>query len=248
MADHCGLHAVAVVGTHRKRLRRHQPAEALRHYQVGARIGELSLDADFSGVLPWGIINNRPYLRCLHGYGLCLWQLGRLEEAAVVLERLLWLNPNDNQGLRDILAAWYLQLDRDADLAALLESYAEDGSAVWLYTRGLLAFRREGDGESSRSLLAEAFACNPHVSGYLLGKPKMPKVRLGVLRDAYRKALESSELRAEAKTAKRPIEPLFGENVARRVEAAFAQTPTTVALLKSVLSKKSPTVSIKRTG
>ena len=81
----------------------HQPADALRHYQVGARIGELSLDADFSGVLPWGFIDNRPYLRCLHGYGLCLWQLGRVEAAAVVFERLLWLNPNDNQGVRFLI-------------------------------------------------------------------------------------------------------------------------------------------------
>lgn len=82
---------------------------------------------------------------------------------------------------------------------------------------------------------------------FTAGPPKMHKGRLGVLRDAYRKALESSELRAVAKRAKRPIEPLFGENVARRVEAAFAQTPTTVALLKRVLAIKSPTVSVKRT-
>ncbi len=51
-------------------------------------------------MLPWGIIDNRPYLRCLHGYGLSLWQLGRIEEAAKVFERLLWLNPTDNQGVR----------------------------------------------------------------------------------------------------------------------------------------------------
>ncbi|MCC6806949.1 MAG: tetratricopeptide repeat protein [Deltaproteobacteria bacterium] len=78
----------------------HSPERAIVHYEIGMRIGELSLPADFDGVLPWGLIYNRPYLRCLHGYGLCLWRAGRTEEARVVFERILSLNPNDNQGVR----------------------------------------------------------------------------------------------------------------------------------------------------
>ena len=76
------------------------PDVALRHYEVGLRIGELSLDPDFDGVLHWGLIDNRPFLRCMHGYGLCLWRLGRFEEAARIFDRMLWLNPSDNQGVR----------------------------------------------------------------------------------------------------------------------------------------------------
>ena len=76
------------------------PARALVHYEIGMRIGDLSLPPDFEGVLLWGHIYNRPYLRCLHGYGLCLWRLGRLTEARKVFERILSLNPNDNQGVR----------------------------------------------------------------------------------------------------------------------------------------------------
>ncbi len=78
----------------------HNPQEAVRHYEVGLRIGELSLGDDFSGVLPWGLIDNRPFLRCMHAYGLCLWRLGRFEEAAHIFHRMLWLNPSDNQGVR----------------------------------------------------------------------------------------------------------------------------------------------------
>ncbi len=81
----------------------HLPQQAIRHYEVGVRIGELALDNGFSGVLPWGFIDNRPFLRCLHGYGLCLWKLGRVEEAAAVFERMLWLNPTDNQGVRFLI-------------------------------------------------------------------------------------------------------------------------------------------------
>jgi hypothetical protein len=63
-------------------------------------IGRLSLDKDFSGVLPWGMIDNRPFLRCLHGFGLCLWRLSRFEEAGRVFDELLWLAPSDNLGVR----------------------------------------------------------------------------------------------------------------------------------------------------
>jgi len=42
-------------------------------------------------------------LRCLHGFGLCLWRLGRFEEAERVFERILRLNPSDNQGVRFLI-------------------------------------------------------------------------------------------------------------------------------------------------
>jgi len=80
-----------------------RPADAIRHYEVGVRIAELSFPRGFDGVLSWGWIDNRPFLRCLHGYGLCLWRLGRFEEAQRVFDRMLWLNPGDNQGVRFLI-------------------------------------------------------------------------------------------------------------------------------------------------
>lgn len=80
-----------------------RPEGALRHYAVGVHIGGLSLPAGFDGLLPWGFLDNRPFLRCLHGYGLSLWQLGRFEDAERVFHRMLWLNPWDNQGARFVL-------------------------------------------------------------------------------------------------------------------------------------------------
>lgn len=68
-------------------------------------IGELSLKDNFNGVLKWGLIDNRPFLRCLHGYGLCQWHLGDIASARRTFERMLWLNPTDNQGIRFNLAA-----------------------------------------------------------------------------------------------------------------------------------------------
>jgi tetratricopeptide (TPR) repeat protein len=81
----------------------HRPKGAIRHYEVGLRIGELALGQNFDGLLPWGHIDNRPFLRCIHGFGLCLWRLGRFEEAERVFDRMLWLNPSDNQGVRFLI-------------------------------------------------------------------------------------------------------------------------------------------------
>jgi hypothetical protein len=81
----------------------HHPQDAIRHYEVGLRIGELSLGDSFADVLPWGLINNRPFLRCMHGYGSCLWRLGRFDETERVFHRMLWLNPSDNQGVQFLI-------------------------------------------------------------------------------------------------------------------------------------------------
>lgn len=79
------------------------PRRAIRHYKVGTQIGEWSIGKDFTGLLPWRFMNNRPFLRCMQGLGLCLWRLQRFEEAEKVFSRILWLNPSDNQGIRFLI-------------------------------------------------------------------------------------------------------------------------------------------------
>lgn len=76
---------------------------ALWHYERGMLIGQLSLPEGFDGLLPWGLIDNRPFLRCMQGLGLCLWRLSRFEEAENLFVRLLWLSPSDNLGVRFLL-------------------------------------------------------------------------------------------------------------------------------------------------
>lgn len=73
---------------------------ALGHYEVGVGLGEQALREGFLGLLPWSLIDNRPFLRCLNGLGLTLWRLNRQPAALEVFERLLRLNPRDEQGAR----------------------------------------------------------------------------------------------------------------------------------------------------
>ena len=92
-----------------------RPVKAIRHYEAGMRIGELSLGQSFEGLLPWGHLDNRPFLRCMHGYGLCCWRVGRFEEAERVFDRMLWLNPSDNQGVRGLIGPVRQRLNWEDD-------------------------------------------------------------------------------------------------------------------------------------
>jgi hypothetical protein len=79
------------------------PGTALAHYATGVRVAEDALGEAFGGVLPWGWIDNRPFLRCLHGLTVSAWRLGRRDDAEALCWALLWLNPADNQGAGELL-------------------------------------------------------------------------------------------------------------------------------------------------
>ncbi len=81
----------------------HSPDRAFEHYEIARRIGELSIGDGFDGVLLWGDMNNRPFLRALFGLGLVAWRRERFDEATALFERILMLNPPDNQGARGCL-------------------------------------------------------------------------------------------------------------------------------------------------
>ncbi len=121
----------------------------------------------------WGLVETRPYMRARLGLAEALWSSGRRAEAADHLREMLRLNPGDNQGLRYILAGWYLNLDQLDQLDGLLRDYDED-SSTWAYTKALVAFKREGDSTLSRKLFASAKKANKHVPAYLVGRKPLP--------------------------------------------------------------------------
>ncbi|MBE8477485.1 hypothetical protein [Streptomyces justiciae] len=95
---HLGIEAFERAGTDADAL-----AEALGYYQTGVAVAELSLPPAFTGVLTWGELDNRPFHRALHGLGLTWWRLGENAKAAAVFGNSLWINPDDNQGIRTLI-------------------------------------------------------------------------------------------------------------------------------------------------
>ena len=122
----------------------------------------------------WGILETRPYMRARAGLAARLWRRGERDAAVGHYRELLRLNPNDNQGIRYLLAACLVVLDRDDDLSTLLDKYEGDAMAAWAYAKALLAFRREGDSTRARRLLRGAMKSNPHIPAMLLLQ-KRPK-------------------------------------------------------------------------
>jgi len=112
----------------------------------------------------WLDIDTRPFMRVLHFLALTLWEVGARDEAIKEAKTLLRLNPNDNQGIRELLHIWYPATgDWDA-LTKLLRRYRSDWSVSHLYTSWLLGFR---NGNAADAQLAEALEANPHVPALL---------------------------------------------------------------------------------
>lgn len=123
----------------------------------------------------WGLLETRPYMRARAALAECLREEGKHEEAVEHYWEMLRLNPNDNQGIRDLLMPCLIELGRDKDAEKLFKQYEGDGMAVWMYSRALLDFRKHGDSAISGRSLKKALEENRHVPDYLLGRKKMPR-------------------------------------------------------------------------
>jgi tetratricopeptide (TPR) repeat protein len=156
------------------------PAEsddALAMFGLAVEAGERALGAaalaDPSGEV-WQTEEAGPYLRARLGLAQSLWLRGQHDAAIGHYQNLLELDPDDRQGVRHVLAAALLELDRDDELAALLESYSDDEGAEWTYTRLLAGLRAQADAPTLARLLRDAVASNALVPDFLLGNTPMP--------------------------------------------------------------------------
>jgi tetratricopeptide (TPR) repeat protein len=104
----------------------------------------------------------------------CLEELDMAGDAIEHYRELLRLNPNDNQGVRDLLLPALLAAGRDEEAGALLTQYEDDASALWEYGWALWVFRREGDSQAARERLRLALKANRRVPKYLMGQEELP--------------------------------------------------------------------------
>lgn len=146
-------------------------------YAKGVEAGERALGVEtFKSEVGsfWGVFGTRPYMRARFGLAQSLWRIHRHDDAIMHCSEMLRLNPNDNLGVRYILARYLLEVGRTSDAADILNFYDSDGSADWNYTWLLITFRKEGDCEASRDLLWVAIRGNFHVPTFIVGKRLLP--------------------------------------------------------------------------
>lgn len=117
----------------------------------------------------WLDLDTRPFMRALHLLGLRLWDIGEREAAVGEAEALLRLNPNDNQGIRHLLLAWYPVTGGWTGFEKVLKRYKDDGSTEFAYALCLDAIRRGADASAA---LEAAIEINSYVPARLIDPAK----------------------------------------------------------------------------
>jgi tetratricopeptide (TPR) repeat protein len=145
--------------------------------QQAVAAGERSLGAEFirenTGHF-WMLMETRPYMRAMEQLARLLFAQGLNLDAIRVYERMLELNPNDNQGVRDSLLGAYLCADDLVGAGKLLKSYKDDAGANFAWGRVLERFLA-GDPAGAAVTLKTARQANPLVELYMTGKRAIPQ-------------------------------------------------------------------------
>ncbi|NUM52118.1 MAG: hypothetical protein HUU46_00595 [Candidatus Hydrogenedentes bacterium] len=120
----------------------------------------------------WGKIETRPYMRARCDLVYVLTELDRIDEAIVECESMLELNPNDNQGMREVLLGLYLRQRDTKKARKLMSRYKEPMFAVWCYGQLLECLLSRNISGAERAL-QRARSVNPHVADFLIGRREL---------------------------------------------------------------------------
>ena len=140
--------------------------------------------------LEWGWLQNRPFLRAYLGLAMALLEQGLIGEAVSLLSNVLDLNPNDNQGVRDILVSCWFTLRRPGEVLRLYDRYPDSGPDL-MFGRAL-AYLQLGEKAEAEAALRAAASAWPLVHKELLKsrhtqpEPKFPGyITIGGADQAY---------------------------------------------------------------
>lgn len=154
------------------------PKEMAYYYKQGMLVGEQHLGEEFfaknKGFF-WGYLPTRPYMRAKKGYAEACAMLGNIPEAIQHYRELLELNPNDNQGVRELLLSAYIETSEWSNAAAIIKRFDDDGSAAFNYSRILVEYGMNGQSSKLATLIKKATAHNPYIPAYLHGKKRLPR-------------------------------------------------------------------------
>jgi tetratricopeptide (TPR) repeat protein len=134
---------------------------------VAQQGGKIKID----GVPYWGELDTRPYMRARHARGLCYVHLEKFQDALNEFKTLLDLNPNDNQGIRFLLADVYFYL---GDKKKAEKYYKEYGEHEGAYNYALFLFSMK-EKSKAINLLKESIKAVPFVAIMLMAYLKMFK-------------------------------------------------------------------------
>ncbi len=151
--------------------------KALALYRQAVEAGERALGEEFiqenKGHF-WGLFETRPYMRAKSGVAGCLYAKNRVNATIEVYREMIELNPNDNQGVRYLLATILLSKKDLSDYESFVKKYEGEDSALWHYNNALYHFKKMGKSAKSDRELMKAYKFNPYVMEFMLGLKELP--------------------------------------------------------------------------
>lgn len=120
----------------------------------------------------WKAPETRPLMRALARQAMAQQSDDELDAALTTYRNLMKMNPDDNQGIRYLLANCLFEGGCSDELEELLAEYADDPSAALLYTEALHLYRKKSP--RSKMSLLRAFRANIHVPMLLSDIFEMP--------------------------------------------------------------------------
>lgn len=133
--------------------------------------------------IPWGMIDNRPFLRCYHGLGVTMLDKGDLQGASKKFLFLLRVNPIDNQGCRLLVFQTLIELGDYSEAERIAEKHSngrESNECYYRYGFVLMDYLRHKLGayseEQLECTLVRALQNNNFVPQVLLqNEPLLPR-------------------------------------------------------------------------
>lgn len=101
-------------------------------------------------------------------------------------------------------------------------------------------------GKDAKSIAA-LIGSQAELARFTAGPPAIPADRLSALRTAYKKSFSDPDFIAQAQKGDRPIDPLFGDEVDRKVKEALDQPSDVVNLVAKILNTKPPSSKAQTT-
>lgn len=167
-SEPCFLDAYAHLGLY---LSESNLTQSDKWYLEGVEKGKSLIPEGFSATIPWGFLDNRPFLRCHHGYILSLLRKSKYDLAIAEMELHLQWNPNDNIGVRYLLGdACMLAKQYDKALKAYAESMDEYPACC--YGLGLIHFMQK-DFCKAITCFRKGFLSNLYIAELLTGKTEL---------------------------------------------------------------------------